>query len=59
MAQLSAAPLFFSGQAINTVASIRAHCQELAAQRSKPLGLVVIDAVQLLCGSPAAQLKAL
>jgi len=59
MAQLSAAPLFFSGQAINTVASIRAHCQELAAQRSKPLGLVVIDALQLLCGDPAVELKAL
>ena len=57
IAQLSAAPLFFSDQAINTVASIRAHCQELAAQRSEPLGLVVIDALQLLCGDPAEQLK--
>lgn len=59
MAQLSAAPLFFSDQAINTVASIRAHCQVLAAQRSEPLGLVVIDALQLLCGDPAEQLKEL
>jgi len=59
MAQLSAAPLFFTDQSINTVASIRAHCQELAAQRSQPLGLLVIDSLQLLVGEPGEQLKEL
>jgi replicative DNA helicase len=59
MAQLSAAPLFFSGAEISTAATIRARCQELAAQSSEPLGLVVIDSLQLLGGEPAEQLKAL
>lgn len=59
MAQLSAAPLFFSGAEISTAATIRARCQELAAQSSQPLGLVVIDSLQLLGGEPAEQLKAL
>jgi replicative DNA helicase len=59
MAQLSEAPLFFSGAEISTAATIRARCQELAAQGSQPLGLVVIESLQLLGGEPAEQLKAL
>lgn len=59
MAQLSAAPLFFSGAPISTVATIRACIQELAVQSSPPLGLVVVDGLQLLGGDPADQLKAL
>ena len=59
MAELSAAPLFFSGQQIGSVAAIRARCQELAAQSPQPLGLVVVDSLQLLGGDPASQLKEL
>jgi replicative DNA helicase len=59
MAQLSAAPLFFTDQSSSTLAAIRSRCQELAAQSSQPLGLVVIDSLQLLSGDPAEQLKAL
>ena len=59
MAKLSAAPLFFSGQTISSVAAIRSRCQELAAQISQPLGLVVVDSLQLLGGDPASQLKEL
>ena len=54
MAQLSAAPLFFSGQPISSVAAIGARCQELAASSPQPLGLVVIDSLQLLGGDPAS-----
>jgi replicative DNA helicase len=59
MAQLSAAPLFFSGQSISSVPAIRSRCQELAIQSKQPLGLVMIDSLQLLAGDPAAQLKEL
>jgi replicative DNA helicase len=59
MAQLSAAPLFFSGQSISSVAAIRSRCQELAIQSTQPLGLVVIDSLQLLAGDPAELLKEL
>jgi replicative DNA helicase len=59
MAQLSAAPLFFSGQQIASMAAIRSRCQELAIQSTQPLGLVVIDSLQLLGGDPASQLKEL
>jgi replicative DNA helicase len=59
MAQLSAAPRFVSGQQIASVAAIRARCQELAAQSPQPLGLVVVDSLQLLGGDPASQLKEL
>ena len=57
MAKLSAAPLSFSGHLVSTVAAIRSRCQELATQSEKPLGLLVIDSLQLLAGDPADQLK--
>jgi replicative DNA helicase len=57
MSKLSAAPLSFSGHSVSTVAAIRSRCQELATQSEKPLGLVVIDSLQLLAGDPAHELK--